>query len=69
MSDSKSKWEEMCEEDGRQRVYPQYFGRAERLPLEDQKLVRKPSVEQRINELEQKINKQAELLEEILKTL
>lgn len=66
MSDSRKKWEDMCEEEN---DYNQYFWRAERLPLEDQKLVRKPSVEQRINELEKRIDKQTELLEEILKTL
>lgn len=63
MSDSKSKWEEMREEEGRQGLYPQYFGRA------DRKLAKKPSIEQRINKLEKRIDKQTELLEEILKTL
>ena len=63
MSDSRSKWEEMCEEEGRKGVYPQYFGRA------DRKSIKNPSIEQRIEELEKRIDKQTELLEEILKTL
>ena len=63
MSDSRKKWEEMCEEEGRQGVYIQYFGRA------DRKSIKNPSIEQRIEELEKRIDKQTELLEEILKTL
>lgn len=62
MSDSRKKWEEMREED-RQGKCPQYFGRA------DRQLVKKPSVEKQMDELEKKISKQTELLEEILKNL